>query len=362
MPNPKSIEPPRPGGAGLIKLDHLIALNDEIIALVRAGVPLESGLSAASRDLRGRLGSITSRLARHLEQGQSLPEALDAERDQLPPVYRAVVMAGMSSGRLTAAMEGLSDFARTYGDLRRTIGMALIYPLTIVMLAYGLFVGFVTFILPRILGAFESLGLGIPKVVHGLTWLGENAVYWVPIGPVLAVVLLLWWNWTGRSSLIGPGAGSAGLSLFPWMRSILKNARAAHFSDLLALMIDHEVPLPKALILAANASGDHALIQDAERMSASLERGAPLYETLREATSLPALLRWLMSAGYQQGSLANALSLGAETYRRRAMGQADVLRIFLPTALLILLGATTTLVYMLTLFVPMASLLGELSE
>ena len=97
-------------------------------------------------------------------------------------------------------------------------------------------------------------------------------------------------------------------------------------------------------------------------MSASLERGAPLSETLRESTSLPALLRWLMSAGYQQGSLAHALSLGAETYRRRAMGQADVLRVFLPTVLLILLGATTTFVYMLTLFVPMASLLGELSE
>lgn len=44
------------GARGDLSLDDLAALNDEIVALVRAGLPLEPGLTGARRDLRGRLG------------------------------------------------------------------------------------------------------------------------------------------------------------------------------------------------------------------------------------------------------------------------------------------------------------------
>ena len=48
------------GGAGRISIDELAALNDEIAALVRAGVPLDRGLLGAGGDLPGGLGRITS--------------------------------------------------------------------------------------------------------------------------------------------------------------------------------------------------------------------------------------------------------------------------------------------------------------
>ena len=38
---------------GSITVEQLLALNDEIRALVRAGVPLERGLLIAARELRG---------------------------------------------------------------------------------------------------------------------------------------------------------------------------------------------------------------------------------------------------------------------------------------------------------------------
>src|SRR5262245_28274675 len=54
-----------------ITLDDLVALNQEIVALARAGVPLERGLLLSRRDLRGRLGRITESLGRRLERGVS---------------------------------------------------------------------------------------------------------------------------------------------------------------------------------------------------------------------------------------------------------------------------------------------------
>ena len=51
------------GKAGPITVDELVALNEEIAALVRAGVPLERGLLRAGGELPGGLRRITQRWA-----------------------------------------------------------------------------------------------------------------------------------------------------------------------------------------------------------------------------------------------------------------------------------------------------------
>src|SRR3954453_21823105 len=99
-----------------LSLDHLVALNDEIAALVRTGLPLERGLRLAGGGLPGRLRGTMTVLADGMSRGASLPAALEAERERLPRIYRAVVEAGLRSGRLSGALEGLAGFVRTYID------------------------------------------------------------------------------------------------------------------------------------------------------------------------------------------------------------------------------------------------------
>ena len=82
------------GNAGPISIDELGALNEEIAALARAGVPLERGLLRAGSDLSGSLKKITQALGSRLSRGESLPRALEAEKAAIPPLYRAVVEAG----------------------------------------------------------------------------------------------------------------------------------------------------------------------------------------------------------------------------------------------------------------------------
>ena len=103
---------------GPITIDQLLALNEEIAALVRAGVPLDRGLLDAGRDVRGQLGRIAGALGRRLGRGESLVAALGAERKAIPPLYRAVVEAGTRAGRLPVALEGMARYVRGYSEAR----------------------------------------------------------------------------------------------------------------------------------------------------------------------------------------------------------------------------------------------------
>ena len=53
--------------------------------------------------------------------------------------YRAVVIAGLRSGRLSSALEGIIGTSRRMKDLRQSITIALIYPLVVVFVGYNFF-------------------------------------------------------------------------------------------------------------------------------------------------------------------------------------------------------------------------------
>ena len=140
-----------PSNPGAISLDQLIALNDEIAALARAGVPLEPALAELGSDMPGRLGAIAATFAERTRRGESLLEILSDQSLQLPPVYRAVVEAGLRTGRLPAALEALAGSIRRVAETRRGVAAAAFYPLLVLVLAWGFFAFFAVGIAPACL-------------------------------------------------------------------------------------------------------------------------------------------------------------------------------------------------------------------
>jgi type II secretory pathway component PulF len=351
-----------PAPAGSISIDQLLALNQEIVALVRAKVPLERGLAVAARDLKGKLKSIAGGLSRRLTSGESLADALAGEGKAIPPLYRAVVEAGARSGKLAVALEGLERYVRGYSEARAAVGLALWYPLLVFTLAYALFVGLVSVAIPRFVDAFQSLGLAIATPLHWLAWIGESAHFWWPIGPVLLVIVAIGWLRSGTAAQFQARSWTW-LKIFPWMRALLAHYETANFADLLALLLEQNVPYQQALVLAAEATGNKRMASGARAVAEAIARGdSPASGLARvdRQTFLP-MLRWVLATGQEQGSLVSALHNLGELYRQRGQYEAQKLTVFLPMLLIILVGAGATAIYALALFVPLINLLSGLS-
>jgi type II secretory pathway component PulF len=241
--------------------------------------------------------------------------------------------------------------------------VALWYPIVVLTFAYVFFLGVVIVIIPRFIGAFESLGLPIPFPLRWLETLGELAPFWWPVWPILLLAILLGWWRSGQAASFQASSWSL-LKLFPWMRSLLADYESAGFADLMALLLDHGVPYPRAVRLAADATGNVATIDGARQLAAAVERGEPPEKAIGELSTraFPSFLRWTLATGGERGSLVPALSNLATMYRKRGLFQAEKLQAFLPTLLMLLIGGSATLVYGLTLFVPLSTLLRSLSS
>ena len=352
-------------GAKPISLEDLIALNDEIASLVCVGVPLELGLRGSRSSLQGRLRSLTDRLADSMSGGMSLPDALESEGSRFPRIYRAVVQTGLRAGRLPQALESLTRFAQSVVELRRRISLALMYPMTVLLIAYGLFVVFMMEMVPRITDAYRSFQIEFPWWLRTVQTVSDAAHIWGPGVPALIFLLAIAWIaykrfLTASSDSQGITTGIVGLVTFgwtPWM----KNFHRANFAELMALLIDHEVTLHDAVLLAAESTGNSQMIDGARRIADDVQAGRSLASSLQTTTTFPPFMQWMMSVGEQQGSLAPTLRQITEIYRRRALHQTEWVKMLLPVLLILFIGGGATFLYALTLFFPLTEILKGLN-
>lgn len=342
-----------------ITLEQLIALNEEIAALARAGIPLEQGLSHLGQDMPGKLGRIATLIAARLQRGDAISDVFRECASDIPPVYRAVVEAGARSGRLAAALESAASSARRVADMRRVVVGAVLYPLLVFLLAWGLWVAFVGAVVPRFIPVFEDFNAYGLEVLKAIGVLSDTAVYWGLAVP--AVVLLAagaWWYSTVRGTIAEPRWAAILLGWLPWVGRVLRLQRTATFAEVLALLLEHQVPFDQGLVLAAEACGDPRIVRSARAAAAALQRGEPP----QGFQGFPPLVQWMMVGGQQQGTMVGSLRHAALMYRKQASHQAALARTYLPVLVTLVLGGGVTALYVLLVMGPWIAMLKGLAR
>jgi len=342
-------------------MEDLIALNDEMAALVRAGIPLEQGLTALGGDLPRRPARLVEQLSARMDAGENLSQIL-ADDQRFPPVWRAVVQAGLRSGRLATALESLSETARRIAEMRKLVGAGLVYPLIVLVLAYALFVFLIVGLAPLAFRVDLDMTRSSDWLLAGLNRIGQTARWWaIPVPLAAAFALLLWWRrlgyalWSGRSVLRRRGWRGPGI------RRAIYNGRMASFAEVLAMLIRQQVSLHESLALAAQTSGDRALVDAANQLAKRLERGELPSRREDLPQGFPPLVGWLLLSSSPQGDLGGALHRSAEVYRQRAARAAAWSAVYMPLLLTVFVGGTATLVCGLLAFGPLIRMFYHLT-
>jgi type II secretory pathway component PulF len=344
-----------------ISLDDLIALNEEIAALVRAGIPLEVGLGHGG-DAPKKLQAIIDRLRRDMEQGSNLPDALRHCGAELPPSYLAIVEAGLKSNRLSDALISAAAFARTLREMQRSLRTSLVYPVLVLSIAYGFFLVMLTDLLPRMTTMLNEANGAPGRLLRDLHFLSRSVLYWGPALPVLGVIAAVWMGLIPLGASQRPAVLLDRLRFLPWLRRIVNDVQSASFCHLFSLLVERDVPLPDALEASGSASADARLAAECRQIAAELRKGQPLQQALRASRRLPGFTRWMLSAGQTQGALPSVMATLADVYRLRAQSRIEMFRMSAPLLLTMVLGGGAVAAYAFLLFVPVRNMLLELTR
>ncbi|MBM4003126.1 MAG: hypothetical protein FJ295_07515 [Planctomycetes bacterium] len=342
-----------------VTLEQLALLNSEIAALARSGFPLPAGLKEFGRDTGGRVGQLMEMIGGRLEQGQALDEVLASPDLGVPGVYLAMVQAGLRSGRLASALEGIAFALRQSLELRQTLWTAMIYPTCIALLCYAGMLFNAKSTIPAMLEMYRNTR-GEPIWALELIDRSLGLIqFTTAVAPPLMLILLMTIWWRGG---MAADYDRVSRSRWPSPRGLRHAVQMSSLTELLALLIMHEVPLPAAIRLATQSSNDSKLRTWGAEFATALAQGGQVKASSRSGGHAPALLRWCLRWSSDTNRLTRSLRSVSQVYRDRSIEMERRLHRMLPLVTLIVFGGFTVIAYAVSVFLPWACLMYSLGR
>src|ERR1041384_425922 len=146
-------------GAKKIKLEDFLLFNQQLSALLRAGMPILQAIGilrkrVANEHLRLLLEGVEEKV----RAGQALSQAFAAQGDAFPRIYIASILAGERSGSLDEVLLRYVGFQKTITEARRKIKKSLTYPAVLMSASIVLVMVLSTFVIPQFMKLYEGVG------------------------------------------------------------------------------------------------------------------------------------------------------------------------------------------------------------
>ena len=364
-----SVEPPStptetPQRSGSLSWDEIDLLNQQLTAIVRSGLPLAPALKAVAAELRGpRLKTLLESLHTSLEQGRSLEEALDAQPEALPPVYRASLIAGERAGNLSAVLEHMCAYTGYMVETRNRVQMAIAYPILVALMCIGVLTFLLTYVVPQFAEIFQDFGAALPWPTRFWIDVADTVNLRYPIIMTGLAVLVIAIH-LGLKSVRATDNGQYYLDRIklrlPAAGRAFRLGSFARFCRTLGMLLSARAPLVESMQLAAAASGNAVLAKAVTEASRNVEQGSSVAGAFESTGYFDGTFGWLLGLAEERGELEGALLHLADTYERSGQRSSRVLVSFLPPALILLLGGIVVSI-IVSIYLPMFTLADVIS-
>jgi type II secretory pathway component PulF len=206
----------------------------------------------------------------------------------------------------------------------------------------------------------EAWDLHLTSLEKVADLLQRTLPYWSGGLPLL-VILWLVWTWH-RSGLVGYGVRIHPLFRFGLLGALVRMRQAGELAalhELLAMLLEHGVPLPEALRLASAAVGSVPSERGAHELAERVERGEPL---ANPPAGFPPLLACLLASPHPSGELPEVLRRSAERYRDEAARRAQWFSLYFPILVTIVFAGGAVVLYAMLTFGPWLVLFQHIAD
>ncbi len=335
-------------------------VTNHIANVTESALPLASGLLAISEEVSSRhLKGILANLSRRLEAGESLDVVLQNSTNAIPTHLNELLRASLRTGNLGPMIEQYVTLTRENVEIRRKVWLGLAYPLLVLFAACLVTIAIFTWVVPQFGDIYNDFGVMLPDltvVIIALSHFFRYYAIWVlPLVVIAAVAVWFSFQWLEAQAL-----RQRLISKIPIIGTLSHLASMAQFCQLLAMLIESQVPLPEALRIAAAGTYDGNLSEGCQLLADEVEDGVSLSEAAQGMQQFPPSMVNIFRWERHPGAFSDALYAAGEIFSARTHVQTNLIAVVCePAAIIFVAVLIGTIV--LALFMPLINLLGGLS-
>jgi len=325
-------------GGGKVKDKEMAIFTRQFSTMIDAGLPLVQCLNILGEQSESKnLRDVTSRVARSVEQGSTLADALRRNPRTFDDLFVNLVEVGETGGILDTVFQRLAAYIEKAAALKRKVKSAMIYPSSIIGVAFLVVIFMLTFVIPTFTKMFKDLGADLPVPTLVVVWLSDfvrSYVLLIIAGVIGSVIALRAYYRTekGRSTI------DALLLKLPVIGTLIRKVAVARFTRTLGTLVSSGVPILEGLRITARTAGNKVVEKAVMQCRAAVTAGKTLAEPLKASGVFPPMVIQMISVGEQTGALDAMLSKIADFYDDEVDTAVGALTALLEPVMIVVLG------------------------
>lgn len=317
--------------------------------------PLEESLRTIVRQTEQEsVRAIVQTVHAGVVEGRRLADAMAREPKSFPPLFRAMVAAGESSGSLPEIMERLSILLERQAEIRGKLLTAMAYPTVLALVAMGVVFALMMFVVPQVVEQFDTVGQELPFLTRMVIGVSDLLVgwWWAMLLVIVAAGLGAW------AALRQPPirlAFDTWLLRVPLLGRLLRDLHAARMARTLSTMVASRLPLLEGLVLTGSTIHNRRLKRASDEITDAIRGGGSLSAAMRRAGVFPPLLVYLAASGEAAGRLDEMLERAAD-YLEREFDRFTATALSLLEPLIIVIMGAIVATIVLSILLPILQL------
>lgn len=346
------------GRRRLLTPQEFLIFNQELAALLRAGLPLLQGLDLMlERMSKPRFQEVLTDIRDRVRSGEDLSDAFAAHGEHFPRLYPASLKAGERSGELETVLRRFIRYQRLVLDAKKRAVSALIYPAVLIGLSMVMLLILSVRVVPTFNEFYESLDAELPaitRVTVGFSSFLRDNLLWITLGAIAGGWLFSRWKDTAAGRL---AFDRLKLEL-PLFGPVAHLFALSEFCRSLSTLLTGGLPLVPSFEIAVQGVGNAAVRHAIEPKIRLVREGKAFYEAIEESAMFPPMAIDMAKVGEATGALDEMLANVATFFDEQVEVRLQRILALVEPAMLVFMGVVVAVI-LLSLYMPLFSAMGQ---
>jgi len=349
-----------PGLGGGVKPKVLTTFTRQLATLVDAGLPLLRGLRVLEKQERNaNLKKILAELATSIEGGSTFSEALAQHPKVFNKLFVNMVKAGELGGVLEVVLKRLAEFSEKAQKIKGKVKAAMFYPVAVMVVAVGIMILLMTFVVPKFKDVFAGMNITMPKFTLLVLWLSQtikdNILATMGAVAVVVVMFLLF-----IKTKFGRRLWDQFKLKAPPVGQVVTKVSISRFCRTLGTLVSSGVPLLQALTIVRETAGNVIISNAVSKVHESVKEGETITAPLEASRVFPPIVVSMVDVGEQTGALPEMLLKIADNYDEEVDNAVSTMTSLLEPIMIVFLAVIVGSI-VIAMFLPLIAMISNMS-
>jgi type IV pilus assembly protein PilC len=343
-----------------IKKSHVSRFTRQFATMIGAGLPMVQCLDILAQQMEApEMRKIVGEIKESVQSGTTLSEAMRKHKKVFDDLYVNMVEAGEVGGALDTILVRLANYREKADQLARKVKGALVYPVVVSIVAIGVTIAMLKFIVPVFAKMFSDLGAELPEPTLIILGLSDfiNDYFWVMILGALTIVTAV--KLYGKTSKGRLNLDRIKLML-PAVGTLIRKSSVARFSRTLGTLISSGVSILDALDTTARTAGNRVVHDAIKKATVAIAEGDTITGPLKDSGVFPPMVIQMISVGEKTGGLDDMLNKIADFYDEEVDAAVTALTSMIEPAVIVVMGAVIGGI-LISMYLPMFDIIGKIN-